>query len=107
MKIDRAFLPMTNRYRFDFGACHFHKGFAQIDTKQDAPYYGAWANPVELRVVEFCEGDLTVTQCDSAAEFVEYIRGFATNEWFIGIDGMCSKNIIRSFTSLGLAELLH
>jgi hypothetical protein len=77
---------------------------------QDANYFGTWANPFELRTVVFCEGDVTVTTCNSPTEFVEEIRRSAAwNEAGHGyaIDGMLNNRIIAEFTKLGLGDLLH
>lgn len=106
MKIERSF-RQTERYEFDWGDCSHRLGFAQIDTRQDAPYYGAWANASTRRIVEYCEGDISITTCDTDDEFVEQIRAFADTERFIGIDGMCSEPIIAAFRAVGLGDLLH
>ena len=47
----------TDRYIFDFKLCTTGKGWAQVDTEQDASYFGTWANPFELKVVSYTEGD--------------------------------------------------
>lgn len=41
MKTIRTFAP-GERYDFDFGECSYANGWAQIDTRQDASYYGTW-----------------------------------------------------------------
>ena len=41
MKIAREFCP-GDRYTYDFGLCSFEKGWAQVDTAQDASYFGTW-----------------------------------------------------------------
>jgi len=46
MKTITDFDPETSRYAFDFRLCHFKNGWAQLDTRQDASYYGNWINPV-------------------------------------------------------------
>ena len=71
MKEQTAFLPLHERDTFDWGACHFEKGFAQVQTTQDASYYGIWANPTSLKIVHFSEGDLKVEQYESPEEFTE------------------------------------
>ncbi len=74
MKITRDFRPLTDRYAFDTGPCSYANGFAQIDTRQDASYYGTWCSPVARTIVSFCEGDVTTTVCETDAEFVEQLR---------------------------------
>lgn len=107
MKQKHSFHPNSDRYILDGGACSHRLGFAQIDTRQDAWYYGTWANPETLRVVCFAEGDLTVTDCETPEEFSAYLRETASFEWFKGIDTMCDDAITERFTGLGLADLLH
>ena len=38
MKITREFCP-GDRYLYDFGLCSYKKGWAQVDTAQDASYF--------------------------------------------------------------------
>ena len=47
MQIERT-NENADRYKYDFDVCHFGKGWAQIDTSEDAYYYGQWANPCLL-----------------------------------------------------------
>ena len=47
MKITREFCP-GDRYVYDFGLCRYEKGWAQIDTAQDASFFGTWADPTRL-----------------------------------------------------------
>ena len=70
MKTTRDFRPLSDRYSFDCGPCSYANGFAQIDTRQDASYYGSWASPTRRTIVNFCEGDVTTTVCESDEEFV-------------------------------------
>jgi hypothetical protein len=57
MTIERfnEFCP-GNRYLYDFRVCTYEKGWAQIDTRQDAAYYGSWTNPVRREIFTYCEG---------------------------------------------------
>jgi hypothetical protein len=102
---------MGDRYKYDFRNCTSANGWAQLDTRQDASYYGNWVNPTERKLFSYCEGDTTLTECDNDADFIaavrESIRWHAEREYFIGIDGMCNEQIIAAFTKLGLAEFLH
>ena len=63
-----------DRYKFDFNLCTAEKGYAQIDTSQDAWYYGNWANPKDLKIVSYCEGDVTITTYNHSNGFVRQIR---------------------------------
>ncbi len=59
----RWFAMGATRYAFDFA--HIRKGgdWYQIDTEQDASYYGTWCNPAERRIVLFTEGDICELVC--------------------------------------------
>jgi len=111
METIRSFEP-ANRYKYDFGACTSGKGFAQIDTSQDASYYGTWANPFDLIIISYCEGDVTIQKTDIAKEFVDEI--FKIKSWndeyghrFIGIDPGFNVELKNRFVELGLGEFLH
>ena len=111
MKREKDFIENGDRYRFDGGECSAKNGYAQIDTKQDAWYYGQWANPSKLRIVAYVEGDVIRQQAESPEEFVEALyklRDFH-NEYdqFLGIDCMLNPDIKAEFEKLGLGELLH
>lgn len=110
-EIVRDFMPDGSRYLFDFSQCHYKNGWAQVDTKQDAPYYGIWANPLTLKIASYCEGDITVTVCANEDEFVlemrKLIEWHSERGYFIGIDGMCSPGIIEAFKRLGFEKELH
>ena len=112
MKTTTDFRPLSDRYAFDCGPCSYANGFAQIDTKQDAPYYGIWCSPTERTIVSFSEGDVTTRVCETDEEFVAEIRELA--RWNDGagygpmkIDALFHDELRRAFEHLGLADLLH
>ena len=112
MKTIREFNPMLNRYAYDFGKCSFKNGFAQVDTSQDASYFGTWANPETLTVITYAEGDTTIRIAETTEEFVEELQ--TIKKWnedngykFLGIDPGCGGKLKESFQSIGLGELLH
>jgi len=111
MKRETDFLMNADRYQFDSGECSTANGYAQVDTKQDAWYYGTWANPETFTIVSYAEGDVTRQTADDADEFVTAIRELkAWNEklgYWIGIDPMLNTEIDRRFRDLGLGDLLH
>lgn len=108
MKRKTHHFPNGDRYALDFDACSARNGFAQIDTDSDAWYFGQWANPHRLRYVSFCEGDLTILDFDSAAEFARFIvESIASRDGFRGIDTMCNQRITRGFCAAGLGRFLH
>ena len=106
-----GFNPMGDRYVFDFKCCTSAKGWAQLDTRQDASYYGNWVNPLKYETVSYCEGDCTHIQYDSEAEFIagltETLKWHTEHEYNPKIDGMCNPILIEAFTRLGFAEYLH
>ena len=74
MKTTSDFRPLSDRYEFDCGPCSCAKGFAPVDTRQDAPYYGIGCSPTERTIVSFCEGDVTTTVCETDDGFVAELR---------------------------------
>jgi hypothetical protein len=109
MRTEHSFSP-SDRYHFDFGECSERRGFCQIDTTQDAPYFGIWCDPFGLRIVTYCEGDVTRQWAENEAEFADEIRNLKDcyAEGFLGIDpGWHPERFIERFTQLGLSELLH
>lgn len=77
MKRIEKHLPDAERYRFDFGKCSSKNGFSQMDTDQDAPYYGTWGNPTTLTIINYAEGDYTEDVCENQDEFRLEIK-----KWF-------------------------
>ncbi len=66
-----------NRYAFDFEHCRCNDGWAQLDTDQDAEWFGNWAHPERLHIVSFVEGDIAVTKCADSDEFRTEIERIA------------------------------
>ena len=73
MKITREFCS-GDCYIYDFGLCSYEKGWAQVDTAQDASYFGTWANPTRLMIFSYCEGDTTSEDAASPEEFATELR---------------------------------
>lgn len=107
MKTKSLFLQGAERYMFDSGMCSVSKGFAQVDTRQDAPYFGLWANAKTLQIVCFCEGDLSIGKAEGRAGFVHKLRVIAEREDFIGIDPGWFGELTADFEALGLGDLLR
>lgn len=103
------FLPV-NRYYFD-NKLHVADGWSQIDTAQDAYYFGIWANPITLEYFSYAEGDCTEIAFGNNEEFISYIK--YTKQWSVEagygfqIDGMCNELIINCWKSLGFERDLH
>jgi len=106
MKTQTSFAN-TDRYVFDFKYCKSSDGYAQLDTSEDAHYFGNWVNFKKFEIVSYCEGDITVTNCDDKEEFIKELKRTVdfykfNQENFKGIDLMCNENIINDFNNLNL-----
>ena len=73
MKITREFAS-ADRYTYDFGLCSYEYRWAQVDTAQDASYFGTWANPARLMIFSYCEGGTTLKEAASPEEFAAELR---------------------------------
>jgi hypothetical protein len=111
MRTAREFAP-ADRYTYDFGACSYANGFAQVDTSQDASYFGTWCSPSRLMVVSYCEGDVTIKTAETPEEFAAELR--AIDAWNVEhghgralIDPGFGEDMKAAFVALGLADLLH
>jgi hypothetical protein len=106
-----GFELLADRYVYDFKACTYAKGWAQIDTKQDAPYYGTWTNPQRREIFSYCEGDTTLVRCETDEEYVQEVRECASwNKgagYWLGIDPGLGAEMRERFETLGLGDLLH
>ena len=74
--------------------------------------YGTWTSVASRTIVNFCEGDVTTTVCESDEEFVAQIRELAA--WNdkggygpMKIDPGFDDGLRQAFETLGLADLLH
>lgn len=111
MKTTREFCP-SDRYAYDFGPCTYANGFAQIDTKQDASYFGTWVSPARRMIVNYCEGDVTIHVAETGQELVEGLREI--DEWNVAhgygrarIDPGLNPAFRQEFVALGAGEFLH
>ncbi len=73
MKITREFAP-ADRHLYDFGLCSYETGWAQLDTAQDASYFGTWANSTRLMIFSYCGGDTTLKEAGSPEAFAAELR---------------------------------
>jgi len=114
MQIDRSF-TMSDRYAYD-EQCSSHKGWAQIVTRQDAPYFGNWINPTARQFVSYAEGDLTRVTCANDDEFIQYVADALA--WHDENDGRPARidccldtpnfrSIRHALTRLGFADHCH
>lgn len=47
---------------------------AMVDTAQDASYFGTWANPTRLLILNYCEGDTALKVAGSPEESAAELR---------------------------------
>lgn len=113
----RDFAP-ADRYLYDFKVLTTDKGWAQLDSKQDASYYGQWINPVRREIFCYCEGDCILTQCETADELLAElarIEEWNTQQGFrcfsngkpIAIDPGFNEQLKSDCVACGLLEYLH
>jgi hypothetical protein len=100
-----------NRYMFDFSLLP-SGGWCQIDTEQDCQWHGNWANPFQLRIVSFVEGDVCDLVCETEQEFVQEMRRIG--QWYkdhVGslprIDTGGLEQLQERWKALGLGEMLY
>ena len=84
----RQFFTMFgDRYAMDFSEqTGWARGWYQLDTPQDAPYYGHWCNPAERRIVAYCEGDIYVTDCETPEAYRREIASILA--WAADLQGV-------------------
>lgn len=110
IELIREFAP-GDRYLYDFKVLTYEKGWAQIDTRQDASYYGTWTNPAKRQIFNYCEGDVCLTKCDTDDDYRQAMT--ETVEWnksagyWLGIDPGFCEEMKAQFVNLGMAEFLH
>jgi len=107
----QGFECFSDRYKYDFNICAARKGWAQIDSKQDAPYYGQWCNPITRELFSYCEGDLYHTLCDTDDEFTQVLRECIEwnkeREYFIGVDPMGRQDIKDALIRMGFTADMY
>lgn len=106
MKITREFAP-ASRYLYDFGKCSYANGWFQVDTPQDAEYFGTWIHPEKLLHFNYCEGDTTLVEFESAAEMAKYLEeGRDWNEGELWIDPGLSADGRARLEAAGLRDFI-
>lgn len=71
METTETHIADANRYQFDGNL--IGQGYAQIDSEQDAWYFGTWLHPKKLHMITYAEGDVIAHQFESAEEFIGFI----------------------------------
>jgi hypothetical protein len=101
----------ADRYLYD---SKLPRDFAQLDTSQDASYYGNWASAQRLVLFSYCEGDCTTTQCETVEEFRQELKRFQEfckriGYKFHGIDPgwIHTDELLQPWRDAGLSHLIH
>lgn len=113
----REFAP-ADRYLYDFKVLTIAKGWAQLDTKCDASYYGHWINPMRREIFGYCEGDTTLIKCDTDSDLQVHLaemarwhedqgHGLFRNGIAIGIDPGFNEVLKSACVSAGIGQFLH
>lgn len=107
----RLHVEDCDRYAFDFQHCQGSRGWAQLDTHEDASWFGNWAHPDHLQIVSFAEGDICVATCEDSDEFRAEIERMAsffidTQGGTFRIDAGLKPNAEASWVSHGLKHFL-
>jgi hypothetical protein len=66
--ISKTHSPNGDRYEIE-GLLTEAGGWFQVDTWRDASYFGVWTNPFELKIYTHSEGDRTLEEYDTDAEY--------------------------------------
>jgi hypothetical protein len=112
----RTFAEDGTRYEIDNGVCNTDNGFCQVDTDQDASYFGIWTSPERRVVCSFMEGDITVNKATTDAEYREVLvncltaykhRNEARPHAMIDL-GISRRDEFRdAFVTLGMASYIY
>jgi hypothetical protein len=111
MKTEEYFKDDCDRYHFDFGECSYENGFCQIDTTQDASYYGNWINLTDRKAVTYAEGDVRYITFDTDDEMVAWLTRFKDHKalGFIHIDpglNAMYDRVVEQCKQLGITHML-
>ena len=111
MKTTQKSITRWDRYAFSLGTCSSADGFAQVDTDRDDEHHGVWCSPARRTVVEYCEGKVTTTVCESDAELASYLRTIEERNTerdcgWMRIDPGANHALREAFEALGVADLL-
>ena len=58
-------------YIYDFAPCSYGNGWAQLDMTQEVSHFRTLVNPAQLMIFNYREGDMTLNEAASPAEFAE------------------------------------
>lgn len=83
-----------DRYFFDFNMDLTQ--WLQLDTSQDASYYGNWINPILRATLCYCEGDIYIKVANTDEDFLklilEYRKWQMENDYGFSLDPGLNPN---------------
>lgn len=98
--------PNIDRYWFDMRLSS-KKGWAQVDTTEDAYYYGLWLHPKSRRMINFAEGDIVTMRFDSHGEVRGFLQALKQNHSLKGIDPGFNKRLLHDLKRNRYTPYLH
>jgi hypothetical protein len=111
--ITRGFSLFADRYGHDARRT-YAAGWAQVDTYQDASYFGIWTNPTTREIFTYCEGDETLETCSDDEDYARALREMLDCYHSPGssiprpmIDAKTNPAMVERFTALGFADRVH
>jgi hypothetical protein len=107
MKIEESFNPNGSRYEYDFNKCTSEKGWAQIDTEEDASYFGIWINPKEMKILSYMEGDIIEKTAGTKEELIQLVKEMDEFYEWLNIDPGFNEELEKELIELGFEEYLH
>ena len=101
-----------DRYQYDTHYCKLADGWAQVNTKQDASYYGLWTNPFSLQIMEFVEGDEIFIVYDNKEEYKNGLEELKQWQESLGYNltidciVLVDQSISNALKEIGVSDLL-
>jgi len=94
--------PDRSRYKWDF-SLNWSDGWCQLDTAEDAWYYGNWVNLVTWEFMSYAEGDFEHTKAESLEEFLAELKRLQQSlSQPVRLDTMCVETNNKIFEEMGL-----
>lgn len=114
--ITRTFAEDGSRYEIDCGPCSPDRGFCQVDTDQDASWFGIWTNPQTMVIASYMEGDITVERATCPFDYRRALVNTLTayrhpnpdrGHAMVDLGLFRRAEMLDAFVSLGLASYVH
>jgi hypothetical protein len=105
----------ADRYVFD-EQLSYAKGWCQMDTRQDASYFGVWVQLFTRKIATYCEGDFTIETVEDDEKFtarlMTVLKAYdpepdAADARPTKIDVMLNADMHERAKALGLGDRCH